>query len=201
MSILTVVVPASADARMMVTGATAMAMLGDVKPQEESLIDAEIRRASAAIEQYCNRIFAAETVSETFRLDDGARSLLLTRRPIISVTSITEDGVALAGSDWEADLDAGILFRLGSDAQTDWSASKVTIVYQAGYNSYPKDLQDAALRLVRMARASRSRDPTIKSETVEGVGQTVYWISGSANFGSMPPDVTGILDQYCDIRA
>src|ERR1044071_9207493 len=62
-----------------------------------------ITEASRAIATWCNRVFGKETVAETFRNGEGLECLVLARRPVVSITSIVEDGVTLSSSDYELD--------------------------------------------------------------------------------------------------
>jgi hypothetical protein len=65
------------------------------REQLEALID----QASAAVRTWCNRTFALEGVRETLRLPIRIWPLMLTRWPVVSIASITEDGTALGLSD------------------------------------------------------------------------------------------------------
>src|SRR4051812_28342035 len=93
-----------------------------------------ITRASDVIARHCSRVFRLETVSEQFRLDKMQLDLILARYPVIAVTSITEGSVTLAPTDYEVDLDKGIVSRLINDRQCHWSRCKITVVYSAGYD-------------------------------------------------------------------
>lgn len=180
---------------------------------DDSFLSRAISQCSAAIERYCNRVFIKETVSEDIFLERdshaymfpvGVAPLQLSRWPVASVSSVTEDGAALTvNTDYKIAADRGQLIRLDSDGNpTRWIAQKVVVEYSAGYvlasdatRTLPYDIEDACGRLVWGRYAERRRDPFVKEEVVEGVGRTVYWIPGS-DTGNFPPDIADILDNY-----
>src|ERR1700682_4613996 len=101
-----------------------------------------ISGASQAAMQYCNRVFAVETVSEKFLAAHagrlfcgGVKPLQLTRWPIITVTSVTEDSVLLVeNTDYLVDKANGQLTRLDSSGYPRvWSPLTLVVVYSAGY--------------------------------------------------------------------
>lgn len=124
--------------------------------------------------------FRLETLSEVFRLSGCARSLQLSRWPVTAIDSVTEDGVAVEADDYEVNPSNGILTRLSADSPVDWSARKVTIVYQAGWDEVPDDLKAAAAKLARdqwFADGPDGRDPNLKRVRVEGVDEVEYWVA------------------------
>jgi hypothetical protein len=69
--------------------------------------------------------------------------------------------------------------------------------YTGGYTlpdapqpTLPDDITRAVLLLVKAAYFARTRDPAIRSESVEGAGSFGYF-SGAAS--DMPPEVEGLL--------
>lgn len=77
------------------TGLTTLARLKEelaiTTAESDSLLEATIRRSSAAIEAYCHRTFAREAVSETLG-GFGGPYLMLNRYPVVSVSTVTFDG-------------------------------------------------------------------------------------------------------------
>ncbi len=49
------------------------------------------------------------------------------------------------------------------------------MTYTAGFTTLPGDLKVAAARLMLELYSENARDPNIKREKVEGVGETEYW--------------------------
>jgi len=149
-----------------------------------------------------------ETLTEVFR---SVRSevLMLSRRHEVTVSGITEDGTALAPSDYEVDPESGLVHRLSSDNRVAWRASKITVVYAAGFasNSIPRDLAHAASDFLRQVWRESDRDPLVKSERVriddiEEI-ERQFWIGsvpGQSNEGAVPDVVAGQLLRFRNYR-
>jgi hypothetical protein len=222
-SILTVITPAPS--QDLVSLATVRDELQS-KASDNAYLTRIKRQASSAIASYCDRVFITETVSEQFRgrgpifaflgsgqylgyLADGASTphsdpVTLRRFPVVSITSITEDGVVLAaGVDYELDAARGFINRLWNDMQRPWDFDKLVVEYSAGYaaDAVPDDLQDAALRLITARYAARGRDPMLRQYSVPGVLEETFWVGAVGDNGAMPPEVAGLIDQYREVRA
>ncbi len=63
-----------------------------------------------------------EQVKQTFRLCQPTPVLLLARRFVKTVDSVTINGTALAADGYQCDLAAGILHRLSGNVVTSWGA-------------------------------------------------------------------------------
>jgi hypothetical protein len=203
-SILTVTVAATS--RRL---ATETALRDEVNASTEpaaSRVGYLLDQASGAVESYCGRTFARETVSETFRYGWGCAPdvLRLARRPIVSITSITEDGTALASDGREFDADAGLLWRLQDDSRIRWTARKITVVYVAGYllpeqanPTLPADIIRATLITGAAMFAAIGRDPLLRSESVDGVASASYLDPRGTG---VPPQAAELLAPYREIR-
>ena len=174
---------------------------------DDGYLDRLITRASAAVANYCNRVFAVETVSDQFlaprdpsarMVSRGLERLQLTRFPAVAVTSVVLCGTALvAGTDFLVDKPLGQLVRLdASGGQVGWPPGGVVVTYSAGFDPIPFDVQDAVTRLIKGRLASRTRDPLLRSESIPGVASNTYWIGASSDTGNLPPDVADGLDSY-----
>lgn len=176
------------------------AVLGIDGPGEDDALTGYIKRASDVIARHCKRTFAVETVSEQFRLDRLQEDLLLSRYPVVAVTSIVENGTTLSdGTDYEVDAAKGIVTRLYNDRAAWWPMRKVTVVYCAGYTlpaDAPEALQQACLQLVKAYYLGADRDPLIRSESVTPMSSASYF--GGSEY--LPPDVLGLLGQFRNIR-
>lgn len=206
-STLTIITPATNTA--LATRAYVKGELGITDSSEDARVDAYIRQASDAIVGAINVDLAAATVAETFRRNRrgvlcGLRSsrddkLTLARMPIVSISSVVEDGTTLDPSEYELEsADFGLLLRLRDGFLSTWSASTVVVTYTAGYdlpNSAPALLQRACALLVAQYKASASRDPTVRSESTDGLGST-SWFDGAGDRGGLSPEVAGILQQF-----
>lgn len=188
--------------------------LGITDTTSDSKLQRWISEESQRISDYCGRTFPQQTVSETFRLDTPpSRSydrridtLVLTRRPVISITSITEDSDdPLTASDYEVNKDTGILYRLtasgSSDTRTLWTAYKVVVVYIAGYavGTIPSAISAACMTLLKHRWSAQSRDPALRSIQIQGVGQKSWWVGGIGEVGDLPPEVAASLDRYREV--
>ena len=199
-SILTVTVPAVAHGLTDLASVQAeMGLTGETT--DAAYLNGQILTATAAIQSYCGRSFARETVREVFR-DVVAQRLTLARTPVASITSVTVDGEALDAADYEADPDSGILYRLSLDARLAWVAAKVTVVYVAGYilpgqanRTLPHDIQRACVLTVAANYSARGRDPLVRSEGAQDVGQVSY-LDPRVGMEGLPPQAAGLLNPY-----
>lgn len=170
-------------------------------------------RVAAAIMSECNIAIGAggeptlkqETLTETFRSVD-VEQMVLARRHGVTITSIVEDAVTLVANDYVVDPEAGMLIRLCSDIPTRWCASKIVIVYKAGFTTIPGDLKQAAMDFLSAAYRESGRDPFVKSEEIEipDVERTRrdYWVGsipGQSNEGAVPDIVSGQLKRFRNI--
>lgn len=202
--IVTIDTPATS--RQLVELSYARLMLGlDTTEAADAVLQALIDSASAAAERWCNRRMIREGVTETWRLPQSQESLWLTRWPVDTITSITEDGVALTSAYWEVDEDTGRLYRLdGSDGRARWSAKKTVIVYTGGYRpdddtgaDLPDDLRDGVLAIVKSGWFARDRDPYLRSEEMPGVARYTYGFGSAASSDSgLPPEAESLLAPY-----
>ncbi len=154
-------------------------------------------RVSEGIETYCGRVFAVETVREVFRLEAHAwKKIILARRPIVEIGSVTECGVVLAEADYEIDVESGELFRLSNDMRIGWRLGKITVAYAGGYETIPGPIQQKIFDMVKLGQVSRTRDPSLRSENIlEGLYSYTLF-SPTDSVGGFPPDVAAVLNQY-----
>lgn len=166
----------------------------------ETLIDA----ASTAIAQHCGRSFGLATWRETWWRVSAEPRLLLTHWLEPSLTSVVEDGVTLTlATDVALDARTGELLRLDSDGVPEaWCAGTVVVTYQAGYSlpdSAPDDLRQACVRLVASWEARRDVDPSLRSESIEGVGARSY-LDPMNGGGAIPAEVAALVQPYEVVR-
>src|SRR6266704_583649 len=190
-SILTVTTTATS--YDLTTLANVKAELDVTNGASDTILRRYISGASQASMQYCNRIFAVETVSEQFlsgharRLTrNGVMPLQLTRWPLITVTSVTEDGDLLVeNTDYLVDKTNGQLTRLDSSGfPRTWPTLSIIVVYSAGYSTTPADLEDAIIRMVTKRWSAKGRDATLKQESIPGVIEQQFWIATGTEAGN-----------------
>ena len=153
--------------------------------------DDDLRRfldvATDVCESYAGRSFRRRTVTAETH-DGGSPTLLLRWTPVISVTTVTDDGTAV--TDYLLEPESGVLWR-DDDGLLTWAGSRrgVTVAYVAGYASPPADVQQAVLETLRhlwtTQRGTMSgRNPLAGDEYANGTG----W--------SLPRRVTELLEPY-----
>lgn len=194
---LTIVTPARTyDLTVLVT---VKAELGITDRSEDENLTRWIHQASNSISRYCNRVFAQETVSETFRLKCREEGLLLARFPVTAIASVVENDTALTASDYELARagGAGVLNRLRFDREWTWPIGKIVVTYTAGYGTLtdlPYEIEIAAIALVKQYRYAAERDPQLRSEQTEGAGSSSYF-DGLESSG-LSPEVLGLLSKH-----
>jgi hypothetical protein len=182
--------------------------LTNIDAARDAVLNRYIAASSQQLETYCNRRFAAETIEDRFfpprdppfRIAvGGADPLQLSRWPIISIASVTENGKALAaGTDFLADSELGHLTRLDVISYpTKWDAWPIVAQYKAGFTTLPADLVDACIQLVKWRYFSRLRDPGVRSENVSGVYEAQYWLgTGLGGPDDLPAEVAAKVARY-----
>jgi len=108
-------------------------------------------RATDACERYTNRPWRTKTIVEVH--DGGAGALLLRRQPIVSLTSVVENGTTLGAADYTLKANAGQLFRGGPLTRLRWwpGVGTVTVTYTVGPADgiVPDDVIGGVLEMVR----------------------------------------------------
>ena len=195
---LTIVTPAeSFDLTLL---ATVKAELGITDREEDGNLARWITQASTTIAQYCNRVFAQETVSETFRPRCREEGLLLARFPVSAIMSVVENDITLtAVTDYELAGNGGssILTRLRNDRDWTWPIGKIVVTYTAGYAGLadlPDGIERAAIVMVNQYRYSADRDPQLRGEQTQNVGSSSYF-DGLAESG-LSPEVLGLITKH-----
>lgn len=190
------------------TLATVKQEFGITGTSEDVKLARWITTASAKIATECNRVFGKEQVSEQFRVWCWKNVIVLKRRPVTSIVSITENDIVLTTTDYELDLDLGLLYRLRGGQRCHWVWGKLVVVYFGGYvllDGLPYDLEQACIKLVGHYRLTADRDPFIKGENVDIPGvrsKNIEWWVGSLAAGTdtraLPPEVLDLLEKFRD---
>lgn len=164
-----------------------------------------IHQVSGAIAGWCNRVFASETVEETFWHDGSyprlGAPLMLSRSPVSSIASVTVDGTVIDASLYRIVRPTGHLFSLDSGgAPSSWSFSTSLIVaYVGGYallDDLPFEIERAAIEWLKDVWYAQERDPRVKSETNFGVARFDYFDVGAGGVSGLPAAVTALLQPY-----
>ncbi len=122
-----------------------------------------------------------ETLTETHHNDRHRAEIVLSRRPVVSVTSVAEIDTVLTSADYEIEAGTGLLRRLAAGRPWCWPCRKVVIVYQAGWQTVPDDLKLAAAKFVQAEYwVDPTKDSVIPAEVMdilERGGYVNYWVS------------------------
>ena len=179
------------------TPAIAKRELGVTDTAHDARIADLIREASDLVAQWCNRSgVGRETLRQTERLASPVDVIVLQRDLGVTITAVTEDGVALAAADYERG--GVLLYRLRGDVRVPWTARTVIVEYQAGFvlpDDAPPALERACLDLLAGLWHGLGRDPAVRNETTEGVGAVGYF-EHRADTLPLPPDRLAALERY-----
>lgn len=207
-------VTAAASSRMLTTRATVKSVLQISGGDDDAYIDLLIRQASAVAENYCNRVFAQQSLSDLimpdrdsypYQVPGNVMALQASSWPITAIASVTEDGTALVnGTDYQVDLDKGLFYRMavGGTWPVPWPSLPVTIAYTAGYvlpgdsgSTLVADIEAGVIEIVKGLWMARTRDPAIRSESVPELLSTSYQIA-MPNGSGLPPAAEAYLTNY-----
>lgn len=145
-----------------------------------------------------------ERLQQTFRHSGGAgpsgwapahgfrHTLILARRFVSAIVTVQEAGVVLDPANYELHPASGLVDRLTNDVLAYWSCGRITVTFEAGFDTVPDDLQLAASLLARALWSSRSRDPRLRREEVYNVLTQEFFASDSA----LPEEVCSLLESY-----
>jgi hypothetical protein len=181
-----------------------LAALADLKAQlgitgtgDDTELGKVIARRSAVMAAYCRlapdqngaRGFGRETLEVTYVASDRSRDadlLLPWRVPVVSVTSVVEDGIALAAADYRLHGSSALLERLSGDDPVSWSSRKIVVTCVAGWLCFdegaptvPEDVQAVCLEECKAAWLGRKRDPLLRSEELPDVYSAGYALQGA----------------------
>lgn len=203
---LSIVTPA-ADPNLLTASEMRLAVgLQDFDFSKDAQLSVLNGRVSRAIASHCRISMSGtaiptlreETLSQTVRMGRGYSNILLSRRPIVSIASVVEDGVTLDASSYEIDHSAGILRRLEDDRLSSWACGKIVVVYVAGWAVVPDDIRAAASKLASEMYVAGTRDPNLKRIKVDGVDEREYWVSPSSD-QLISKEVEALLSTHTNI--
>lgn len=112
--------------------------------------DEELRayldRATSILETLCGRVFGRRTVIDTFDVAESDKTVFL-KPPVVSVTSVVQDGVTLASTAYNFNPTNGIL-ELDGITFAESEVGSVVVTYVAGWTIPPDAVEHAVLRQV-----------------------------------------------------
>jgi hypothetical protein len=143
-------VSASSNAFVSLEEAKAYTNLFDTADDAE--LEAYLEWACTLAERIADTDFARKTVTaETHSVSGSTCSIQLRRRPVLSVTTVTEAGATLSASGYALDSRWGTLYRqAGSYTDTTWSTGRnvVAVTYVVGYAIIPPEVRQATLQIL-----------------------------------------------------
>lgn len=207
MSATIITPPASA---MLTSLANARLDLGLTEAQmSDEALTRKIKLASDDAIGFCQRVFGIATYRETFENCRNVDGLVLDFWPIVSIVSVSMNGVALALDQYGTE--GTELFALSrSGVRSAWYSGPLTVEYRAGWvlpgedaadypaaaQELPGDVEKAVRQLMQAGLSQEGRgDPMLKVKEVEGVGRREYYVQGTG--ASLPhPEAEAILKRY-----
>ncbi len=179
------------------------AAVGVTDSSQDAALTALGLRLSASIAKQCGvasdgihpTTLLSETCSEVFRPARHQQDLVLARRPVSAITSVTENGMALDIADYEIRRGSGILTRLSGDRFSCFPCGKITVVYEAGFDEAPDDLKLAASKLAAALYSETARDPNLKRVDIPDVEEREYWV-GPSDDPLLSAEISDLLAPY-----
>jgi hypothetical protein len=194
---ITVTVAPTEQAKALCTLTALKAELKVTASQHDDYLQQTIRQVSGQIAGACLRPhFARETVQQTEWLSVARHEIILARDLEPSISSITEDGVAVASEDYV--VDGGLVYRLRSGKRCLWWPSKLVLTYQHGYvlpDGVPPSLERACVVACKAAVSARGRDPLVRSMMSADVGSESYRDPGDEAPG-LPTEVLDMIQPF-----
>lgn len=171
------------------TLANVKAWMGLTGNQDDALLSRLIAAASAYIETWTNRTFAAKQYSEV-RDGTGGQRLVFADYPVTAVASVVVNGNPIPASPTPSD--AGYRFDSIRLMLTGYQFSRglgnVELTYTAGYASIPPEIEQACIELVALRYKERDR---IGHQSKSLAGETVTFM-----IRDFPDSVRTILANY-----
>lgn len=159
--------------------------------ERDSKIKRLISLCSNRIREYIGSPVITEEVTD--RLDGGVEALILSAKPLVSISEIkdVENDSTLDSSEYDADLEKGLVYR---PSKLEWlpGRRRWKVTYEAGYGSNIDDVPDQ-IQLATMQYIAARWDRPDDGKTGESQGDWSY----QAKDG-LPEDVKEILAQYKD---
>lgn len=147
----------------------------------------------------------SETVSETFWHFDRPCEVFLSRRFVSAISEVSECGHVLTSADYKVDRASGMLYRISGGRPWVWRDGAVGVTYTAGFDAVPADLQMAAAELARLRLSSGSRDPLVKSESIEipdvQTRRLDFWVGAlpGSSAGPVPSEIMTRLSRFMSV--
>jgi len=204
----------------LVTLAVVKDELGVTGEAEDDRLKRMINAVSRRIRSYCHRTFYFEEDIVESVAGFGGTLIRLSRRPIVSVSSVTYDDAEISSDDYTVQNASGMLYRSTgwawtarlqrnsvADPQPGSERAAFEVTYTGGYvtepqvddevadtKTLPDDLEDACLMAVVTRYRGRGQDQRIKSE--KSLTYSVTYTDGAE---LLSPAVKEMLAPYREV--
>jgi hypothetical protein len=113
---------------------------------DDTRLEDLINACSGAIEDYCERKFKEQAITDEEYDGTGTKYILLQQYPVKSIASVSVDGVALDPSEYKVKKKNGTLIKTKST----WPKGdiNITVTYTAGLSEIPAPLELACKHFV-----------------------------------------------------
>ncbi len=160
----------------------------------------EITSASKIIGEICDRIFAQQTVTETFRLHEHyVHALPLFNYPVSEIISVVVNGASLSSDHYEINPDNGLLMYVDNFGCCGWRHGKIVVTYTGGYElpeGAPASLAKACIELIEDDHLAGDRDTTIR-DIQHGDRRISYFNANvSGTNAALPPSVADLIKPF-----
>jgi len=146
-----------------------------------------IERWSGIVEDYCEKIFHEEVISEKFDICEWQGSLLLTQYPVITVAGVTDSGTLVDPASYEIVKKNGII-KLTTGGWFTEGVQTVEVTYVAGVTIVPNSIKHCVI--LQVAKSVVGKD--FSGVSGERMGDYSYSLSDR----EFLPEVKRILDGY-----
>lgn len=167
------------------TLANAKLWLGITQSTDDAQLSRLVTAASDFITSYCNRsILSAAYVGEKYN-GNGNKALVVRQWPIVSVQSLSINGLAVAASDLT--FEDRVIYLNGSQILVVGQAN-VLVSYTAGYAVVPPAIEQACIDLVALKYRERDRIGHVSKSLA---GETVTFL-----MSDMHPNTRTLLNEF-----
>lgn len=184
------------------------AIKNKVNDKDDALISATLPGISSLVRSYCNRNFTEffdTDKTELFSFEWGQEAVFLSETPIVEVVSVeerlnsSEDYTLLeVGTDYVVDLNLDAIYRVSNGylgKKFCRGVNCVRVVYKAGYEEVPTDLQLAIADLVTYyINDEYKTEKTNLSFTLKTPGT-----SSKQGDGNLPDHIKRVLDLHRNV--
>lgn len=166
----------------------------------DSLIATFISGRTVAMQHYMDRkILQQSNTDERHRYWNGwTGTVVLEEAPVQSISSVTVGGDTLvADTDYEVELEAGVIHRMNGDVFVPWEAGEILVDYVSGSANPPDDLRQACIEQVRhdLSQAEEGGNRLGQISRSNDTGGTTTYVPGG-----WLPSVKEIMDRYREIN-